>query len=171
MVASLLSVISNFASADDMKANEQDFGVKAGIVLSINEDFLNNGQNELLSEFVKTMNRVGQSAEAQLDLSKYLPEGDGSGLKLNLSHMRITETGNLLTSAPKTVDIQAECACIQGTIGPVERLELLFDYEFDQEYDEDQIAGTATISLYDFAASYTLTPEVVNIDESFSFHE
>ena len=86
--------------------------------------------------------------------------------------MRISETGNLLTTAPKTVDIQAECGCIKGTIGPVERLELLYDYEFDLAFDDEgPIKGTATVSMYDFEASYTFIPEVVNIDESFSFHE
>ena len=63
-------------------------------------------------------------------------------------------TGTLLTSAVKTVDMKAECQCVQGNIDKVDKIDLIFDYQIGD------IEGAAEVALYDFQAMYNMTPEV-----------
>lgn len=65
--------------------------------------------------------------------------------------------------------MQADCGCIKGTIGPVDRVEVDFDYRFD--YGEKPIEGSASISLYEFMIEYSLTPEVINKNVATNSHE
>ena len=140
--------------------------------MSIKEDFLARGHNELLSEFVTRLNNMGDATVHEIDVGKYVDfKGGSEGVRVDISHLKITSTGNMMTHAPKNVDIQAECACIKGNIGPVDKIELAFDYEFAQSLDTEPLKGRANVTMYGFEAEYTVTPSVVNIDDSYSYHE
>ena len=59
--------------------------------------------------------------------------------------------------------MQADCGCIQGTIGPVDKVEVVFDYSFNyDDHYEKPIEGSASISLYELTIDYILTPEAVD---------
>ena len=140
------------------------------MVVSITEDFLKRGHNELIREFVTKMNRVGEDAVYEVNMGDYLVEYLVPGVKLNMNHLKIQEIGNLITTAQKEVDMQAECGCIMGAIGPVDKIELVFDYTFD--FGEEPIEGSASVTMYDFMARYTVTPEVIDKVEDFIYsHE
>ena len=99
--------------------------------MSIKEDFLARGHNQLLSDFVTRLNNMGDATVHEIDVGKYVDfKGGSEGVRVDITHLKITSTGNMTTHAPKTVDIQAECACIKGKVGPVDKIELAFDYEF-----------------------------------------
>lgn len=115
--------------------NEKDIGVKAGIVVSIKEDFIARGQNELLSEFVNKINMSGEETVHVIEMEKYLDKREATGLKVAISNLKILNTGSLTSTATKTVDVQAECGCIKGSIGNVDKIELAFDYEFASSLD------------------------------------
>lgn len=48
--------------------------VQAGIVVSITEDFLLRGQNELLEEFVNKINRLSDDVVYEVAIADYIPE-------------------------------------------------------------------------------------------------
>ena len=75
----------------------------------------------------------------------------------------------MYTEAEKTIDMREDCACIAGSIGPVDRIDLVFDYTVNWEGDE--LEGTASIIMFDFAANFKIAPEVKDKDAAFSFHE
>lgn len=137
-------------------------------MVSITEDFLQRGQSELLKEFVAKMNRVGQDSVYEVNMGDYLPEYAVTGLTLSMSGLKIQEIGNMATTAAKEVELQAECQCITGTIGPVDKVALAFDYSF--KFDGEPIVGTATVTLYDFKLEYKLVPEVRDFDSEYVFY-
>ena len=146
--------------------------MKAGVVVSVREDFMARGQNELLSEFIAKLNRLGDEQSFEIDLGRAgLNKGDLQGIKVNLSHVKVSDVGNLTTLAPKMVNMEAKCGCIKGSIGAVDKLVVSVDYDFNFDLHQEPIRGTASATLYDFRAEYTVTPTVTNIDEAFSFHE
>ena len=108
---------------------------------------------------------MGDSTVHEIDMAKYLDANEASGgVRVDISHLKVLSTGNLTTHATKTIDIQAECKCIKGSFGPVDKIELAFDYEFAQSLDTDPIKGRATVTMYGFEAEYTVTPTIINID-------
>ena len=166
-----VAAMGAFQGAADEVSNDQDFGAKAGIVVSIKEDFLARGQNELLSEFVSRINMAGEETVHVIDMEKYLDKREATGLKVAISNLKILDTGSLTSTATKTIDVQAECRCIKGSIGSVDKMVMAFDYEFASSLDFDSISGNASVTFYGFSIDYTVKPTVVNIDEAFSFHE
>ena len=114
------------------------------------------------------MNRVGQDAVYEVNLGTYLPAYAVMGLTLSMSGLKITEIGNMLTSAVKEIDLEAECQCIKGKIGPVDKVSLGFDYSF--RLNGEPIEGSATITMYDFVLEYNLVPEVVEIDSEYVYY-
>lgn len=122
--------------------------VKAGIVVSITEDFLQRGQNELLAEFVEKVNRIGYETTYELPLSDYDPAYDGEDTEISFSMLKIVSTGNLITDAEKTIDLDAECACIRGTIGTVDKVDLVFDYRIKDE------RGSVEMTIFDMIVNY-----------------
>ena len=71
IAASLIALVASTETVPKLRSNDE---AKAGIVVSITEDFLLRGQNELISEFVRKLNRVGQEDVYELNLSDYLPD-------------------------------------------------------------------------------------------------
>ena len=45
--------------------------VQAGVVVSITEDFLTRGQDELLREFISRLNRVGENVSHTINFADY----------------------------------------------------------------------------------------------------
>ena len=113
------------------------------------------GQDELLSEFISRLNRVGENVTHTIDFAEYnISTGSLPSSEVTISQLRVQSTGNLLTSAVKTVDMKADCQCIQGSIDKVDKIDLIFDYQIGD------VEGAAEVTLYDFQAMYNMTPEV-----------
>ena len=87
------------------------------------------GQDELLSEFISRLNRVGENVTHTIDFAEYnISTGSLPSSEVSISQLRVQSTGNLLTSAVKTVDMKADCQCVQGSIDKVDKIDLIFDY-------------------------------------------
>ena len=84
IVASLIGFVASVMATSDqvddhideiIENKEEEVPlVNAGIVVSVTEDFLKRGQNELIHEFVSKMNRVSDETHYEINLSDYLPD-------------------------------------------------------------------------------------------------
>ena len=114
----IATILVSPSMGDDDKA-------KAGVIVSITEDFLMRGQNELLQEFVDRANTIGEEAVYEVDLQDLLKGTDTSettmvedgvlvqgGQKLKMSQMKILNVGNMLSGAEKTINLRADCHCV-----------------------------------------------------------
>ena len=79
------------------------------------------------------MNLVGEQATYEINLGDYIEsyKAEDQQVKVTMSKMKIEGTGNMLTSAPKSVDMKEECQCIEGGVGNVDKIDLVFDYIFE----------------------------------------
>ena len=82
--------------------------------------------------------------------------------KLNMSHLKFSEVGNLVTTAYKEIDMDADCRCVRGSIGPVDKVVLSFDYSAELGAKEST-SGSANITLYDLTLEYSVSPEVIQV--------
>ena len=60
------------ATALMLGAQAQVTEANAGLVLTVTEDFIDRGTNELLSEFIDKMNLVGEQATYEINLGDYI---------------------------------------------------------------------------------------------------
>lgn len=68
--------------------------------------------------------------------------------------------------------MKADCQCIEGSIGKVDKIDLIFDYAIGGSEKLDPIQGSAELTLYDFQAFFRVTPEMTKTgDDSVSLHE
>lgn len=72
----------------------------------------------------------------------------------------------MTSDADKNVQMGEECACIKGSIGEVDRVDLVFDYKIKDEH------GSVSMTIYDLLVSYQFTPKVMDMDDKLiPYHE
>merc|ERR1712048_120235 len=72
----------------------------------------------------------------------------------------------MITTADKDIKLSEECACIEGSIGTVDRVDLVFDYKIKDE------TGSVSMNIFDLLVKYKFTPKVLDkVEEYVSYHE
>ena len=89
--------------------------------------------------------------------------------------MKILNVGNMLSGAEKTIDMRADCHCIIGSIGAVDKVDIVFDYQLESGKlgggAEETIEGSASVTLYDFMVKYSMRPLVRDKGDALKYHE
>ena len=126
-------------------------------------------KDEFLRQLIGKINSMGE----QVSYSVMLQNGDVELWEAKMSNLRINDVSNLYESAPKELDMKADCACFLGSVGKVEKVDVTFDYSIGLLEDESlDMKGSAQLTLYDFMAEYRITPEVIDkVEDGSSFHE
>ena len=126
-------------------------------------------KDEFLRQLISKINSMGE----QVSYSVMLQNGDVELWEAKMSNLRINDVSNLYESAPKELDMKADCACFLGSVGKVEKVDVTFDYSIGLLEDESlDMKGSAQLTLYDFMAEYRITPEVIDrVEDGSSFHE
>ena len=92
------------------------------------------------------------------------------GVTLSVSSFEILSDDEVLAT-PKYIELSKACKCIEGSFGPVDRLELSFDYQFDYVGIAAPITGSAEMSLFNLQMDYKLKPQMVNGPGSELLHD
>ena len=65
---------------------------------------------------------AGDETVHVIDLENYLEKNEATGLKVAISKLKVLNAGSLTTTATKSIDVQAACKCIHGSIGSVDKI-------------------------------------------------